>query len=115
MRERLRRGIQGLYACGPVRCVLLVSAVKIFQVDIPRRVAPAVLDAAACDITQGLHGARAQAFRPEGTSNVKPLGQSHMCSHKWLVVCDLGTVYLTLGQYRPYQGKGMPCIFVSGR
>ena len=45
---------------------------------------------------------------------MKPPDQSHMCSHKWRVVYDLGTVHLTLSQHRMYQGKKMPHIFVQG-
>ena len=58
-----------------------------------------------------LHGALAQAFRLEGTPNVKPPDQNHMCSHKWRVMYGLNTVYLTLSQYRMYQGKRMPYLF----
>ena len=98
------RGVAGslreLLARRPVRRVLLASAVKIFfQVDIPEPLAPAVLRDAACDIARRLHGKLAQAFRPQGTPNVKPAGQHHMCSHKWRVVHGLGTVYLTLSRH----------------
>ena len=98
-----------------MRRILLASGVKVFlQVDILRHLAPAVLREAACDIVRHRHGALAQAFRPEGTPNVKPPDQNHMCSHKWRVVYCLGTVYVTVSQYRIYQGKRMPCLFVQG-
>ena len=91
--ERLRMALRGLLARHPVPRVLLASTVKVFfQVDIPGHLAPAVLRDAACDIARRLHGAPAQAFRPEGTPNVKPLDQNHMCSHKWRVVYSLGRV-----------------------
>ena len=90
--ERLRRALRGLLARRPVRRVLLASAVKIFfHVDIPEPLAPAVLQDAVCDIARRLHDEPAQAFRPEGTPNVKRTGQHHMCSHKWRVVYGLGT------------------------
>ena len=41
---------------------------------------------AACNIARRLHGKPTQAFRLEGTPNVKPAGQHHMCSHKWRIV-----------------------------
>ena len=92
--------LRGLLARRPVRRVSLASAVKVFfQVDIPGHLAPAVLRDAACDIARRLRGAPTQAFCPEGSPNVKPPDQSHMCLHKWRVVYNLGTVYLTLSQY----------------
>ena len=36
---------------------------------------------------------------------MKPPVKSHMCSHKWRVVYDLGAVYLTIRLYRTYQAK----------
>ena len=113
--ERLDRALRGLLARRPVRCVPLASAVKIFfQVDIPEPLAPAVLRDAACDIARRLHGEPAQAFRPEGTPNVKPTGQHHMCSHKWRVVYGLGTVYLTISRHIMHQGRHMPYVFGQG-
>ena len=107
--ERLRRALRGLLARRPVRRVLLASAVKIFfQVDIPGRLAPVVLRAAACEIAWRLHGTPTQPFRPEGTPNVKPPDQSHMCAHKWWVEYELGTVYPTLSQYRMYPRVNNP-------
>ena len=70
--ERLRRALRGLLARRPVRRVLLGTATKIFfRVDVPEALAPAVLRDAALDIARRLHGTPTQAFRPEGTPNVK--------------------------------------------
>ena len=76
--------------------------------------APAVLRDAALDIAQRLHGAPTQAFCPEGTPNVKPPGQHHLCSYKWRVVYLLGTVYLTLSRHCRHEGRHLPYVFVQG-
>ena len=113
--ERLGRALRGLLARRPVRRVLLASVVKIFfQVDVLEPLAPAVLRDAACGIVRRLHGEPARAFCPEGTPNVKPAGQHHMCSHKWRVVYGLGTVYLTISRHNMQQGRRMPYVFVQG-
>ena len=67
---------------------------------------------AACDIAW--HGEPAQAFRPEGTPNVKPTGQHHMCSHKWRAVYGLGTVYMTISRHSLHEGRCLPYVFVQG-
>ena len=73
--ERLHRALRELLARRPVRRVLLGIAAKIFfRVDVPEALAPAVLRDAALDIARRLHRAPAQAFRPEGTRNLKPPG-----------------------------------------
>ena len=80
----LDRALCGLLARRPLRRVLLASAAKIFfHVDIPEPLAPAELRDVACDIARRLHGEPTQAFHPEGTLDVKPVGQHHMCSHKF--------------------------------
>ena len=108
-------GLRGLLARRPVRRVLLVTAVKIFfQTDIPEALAPAVLQAAACDVALRLHGEPAQAFRPGGTPNVKPTGQHHLCSHKWRVEYELGAVYLTISRHSLHEGRRLPYVFVQG-
>ena len=73
-----------------------------------------MLPDALCDIARCLHGERAQAFRPDGTPNVKLVGQHHMCSHKLRVVYGLGTVYLTLSRQSLHRGRRMPYVFVQG-
>ena len=113
--ERLRRALRGLLARRPVHRVLLATAAKIFfRVDVPEALAPAVLRDAALDIARRLHGTPAQAFRLEGTHNVKPPGQHHMCSHKWRVVYQLGTVYLTLSRHCLHEGRHLPYVIVQG-
>ena len=113
--ERLRGALRGLLACWPVRRVLLASAAKsFFQVDIPEALAPAVLRDATFDIARRLPGQPAQAFRPEGILNVKPTGQHHMCSHKWWVVYQLGTVYLMISRHCLHEGRHLPYVFVQG-
>ena len=113
--QRLDRALRGLLARRLVRRVLLALAVKIFfQVDIPEALAPAVLRDAACDIARRLHGEPDQSFRPEGTPNVKPTGQHHMCSHKWGVVYGLGTVYMTISRHSLHEGRRLPYVFLRG-
>ena len=112
--ERMERVLRGLLARRPVRCVLLASAAKIFfHIDIPEALAPAAPRDAACDVARRLHGGPAQAFRPEGSPNVKPTGQHHMCSRKWRVVW-MGTVYLTLIRHSLHEGTRMPHVFMQG-
>ena len=73
--ERLRGALRGLLARRPVRRVLLATDVKIFfHVDVPEALEPVVLRGAAFDIVGRLQGRPAQAFRPEGTPNIKPPG-----------------------------------------
>ena len=113
--ERLDRALRGPLARRPVHRVLLALAVQIFfRVDIPEAFAQAVLRDAACDIARRLHGEPAQAFRPEGTPNVKPAGQHHMCWHKWRVVYGLGTVYMTICRHTLHEGRHLPYVFVQG-
>ena len=113
--ERLCRALRWLLARRPVRRVLLGTAAKIFfRVDVPEALASAVLRDAALDIARRLHGAPAQAFRPEGTPDVKPPGQHHLCSHKWRVVYPLGTVFLTLSRHCLHGGRHLPYVFVQG-
>ena len=83
-----------------MRRVLLATAAKLsFQVDVPEALTPTVLWDAALHIARRLNGRPAQAFRPEGTPNVKPPGQHHMCSDKWRVVYQLGTVHLMISRH----------------
>ena len=95
-------------------CAAGVGREDFLQVDIPEALAPAVLRDAAFDIGRRLHGQLAQAFRPEGSPNVKPTGQHHMCSHKWRVVYRLGTVYLTISRHCLHEGRRLPYVFVQG-
>ena len=112
--ERLRRALRGL-ARRPVRRVLLGTAAKIFfRTDVPKALAPAVLRDAALDIARRLPGTPAQAFRPEGTPNVKPPGQHQLCCHKWRVAYPLGTVFLTLSRHCLHEGRHLPYVFVQG-
>ena len=113
--ERLRGPLRGLLARWPVRRVLLATAAKnFFEVDIPEALALAVLREAALHIARRLHGKPPQALRPEGTPNVKPPGQHHMCSHKWQVVYQLGTVHLTMSRHCMHEGRHLPYVFVQG-
>ena len=92
-----------------------MTAAKIFfQVDFPEALAPAVLRDAALDMARRLLGKPAQAFRPEGTPNVKPPGQHHMCSYKWRVVYQLGSVHLTMSRHCLHEGRHLPNVFVQG-
>ena len=114
-RELLRRALRGLLVRRPVRRVLLATAAKIFfQVDIPEALAPAVLRDATLDIARRRHGTPAQTFCPEGTPNVKTTGQHHLCSHKWRVVYQLGTVHLTMSRHCLHEGRYLPYVFVQG-
>ena len=104
-------------AAGPpasTPCAVGVSREDFLQVDIPEACAPAVLPDATCDIPRHLHEEPAQGFHPEGTPNVKPTGQHHICSHKWRVVCKLGTVYLTISRHCRHEGRRLPYAFVQG-
>ena len=73
-----------------------------------------VLRDAACDIARHLHGEHARAFHPEGTPNVKPAGEHHMCPHKWRMVYGLGMVYMTISRHRLHEGRRLPYVFVQG-
>ena len=73
-----------------------------------------MLREAALDIARRLHGTPPQALRPHGTPNVKPPGQHHICSHKWRVVYQLGTIYLTLSRHWVHEGRRLPYVFVQG-
>ena len=113
--ERRRRALRGLLARRPVRRVLVATAAKIIvQVDVPEALALAVLRDAALYIAHRVHRTPAQAFRPEGTPNVKPPGQHHMCSHKSWVVYQLATVYLTLSGHCLHEGRQLPYALVQG-
>ena len=51
---------------------------------------------------------------PRGAPNVKPPGQHHLCSHKWRVVYQLGTVHLTISRHCLHEGRHLPYVFVQG-
>ena len=62
-------------------------------------------------IPRRLHGTPAQAFCPEGTCNVKPTGQHHLCCHKWRVAYPVGTVFLTLSRHCLHEGRHPPNMY----
>ena len=95
-------------------CWVGTTAKIFFKAHVPTALAPEVLRDAALDIARRLHGTPAQAFRPEGTPNVKPPGQHNLCCHKWRVAYPLGTVFLTLSRHCLHEGRHLPYVFVQG-
>ena len=93
----LRQGLCGV----PARCP--AQPMQIFpKVGDPESLALTVLEDTAANMARRSRAGLANASCPEGGTNVTPPGWNHRCSHKYLAVRGLVTLYPTLSSHRMY-------------